>query len=92
MAGLAIFRCGSHPLLYLRGVVFSGYVHSWAMVLCLPFLSMELAVSFGHREFSTLAFRSVLRHLFSPPDVRWVGVFLRLLLGFFHTLPAEPVV
>ena len=41
---------GSHPLLYLLGVVFSGYVHRWAMELCLPFLSMEATLKVLRRS------------------------------------------
>ena len=38
VAGLANFRCKSHPRLCLRGVMFSVLVHSYAVGLCHPFV------------------------------------------------------
>ena len=64
-------------------------VGRWCCVF--PFCLWSLRCLSGTASFPSWLF-AVLRHLFSPPAVRWVGVFLRLLLGFFHTLPAEPVV
>ena len=78
MAGLANFRCESHPRLCLRGVMFSD-VMRWG---CVILLSVGFAVSLGQRKFSALAFSYVLRRPSLSCDALGMHL-LGLLLGFF---------